>query len=99
MPVRTERWEDAVDRMVVGDTPADDARTRAGRELSRQVALALTERLQVAKRGEFFISDWTRSHANFFRAVEIEKRVMFIILALIVRRFGDISSTFQSLKS
>lgn len=28
--------------------------------------------------------DWTRSHANFFRAVEIEKRVMFVILALIV---------------
>ena len=26
----------------------------------------------------------TRSHANFFRAVEIEKRVMFIILSLIV---------------
>ena len=29
-------------------------------------------------------SDWTRSHANFFRAVEIEKRMMFIILTLIV---------------
>ena len=31
-----------------------------------------------------FASDWTRSHANFFRAVEIEKRMMFLILALIV---------------
>ena len=31
-----------------------------------------------------YASDWTRSHANFFRAVEIEKRVMFLILALIV---------------
>jgi len=30
------------------------------------------------------IRDWTRSHANFFRAVQIEKRVMFIILTLIV---------------
>jgi len=30
------------------------------------------------------IRDWTRSHANFFRAVAIEKRVMFIILTLIV---------------
>ncbi len=28
--------------------------------------------------------DWTRNHANFFRAVAIEKRVMFIILTLIV---------------
>jgi lipoprotein-releasing system permease protein len=33
---------------------------------------------------DVFASDWTRSHANFFRAVEIEKRVMFIILTLIV---------------
>jgi lipoprotein-releasing system permease protein len=31
-----------------------------------------------------FVSDWTRSHANFFRAVEIEKRMMFLILGLIV---------------
>ena len=31
-----------------------------------------------------FATDWTKSHANFFRAVEIEKRVMFIILLLIV---------------
>ena len=33
---------------------------------------------------EMFASDWTRSHANFFRAVEIEKRMMFLILGLIV---------------
>ena len=33
---------------------------------------------------ELYATDWTRSHANFFRAVEIEKRVMFIILLLIV---------------
>ncbi len=30
------------------------------------------------------VSDWTREHANFFRALKIEKRVMFIILLLIV---------------
>jgi lipoprotein-releasing system permease protein len=29
-------------------------------------------------------ADWTRSHANFFRAVAIEKNMMFIILSLIV---------------
>ena len=34
--------------------------------------------------GDVFIADWTRSHANFFRAVQIEKNVMFIILLLIV---------------
>ncbi|WP_153111415.1 lipoprotein-releasing ABC transporter permease subunit [Propionivibrio limicola] len=31
-----------------------------------------------------YISDWTMSHANFFRAVQIEKNMMFIILSLIV---------------
>jgi lipoprotein-releasing system permease protein len=33
---------------------------------------------------DFYVSDWTREHANFFRALKIEKRVMFIILFLIV---------------
>jgi len=33
---------------------------------------------------DVFIMDWTRSHANFFRAVQIEKKMMFIILTLIV---------------
>ena len=35
-------------------------------------------------KGDYYVSDWTRSHANFFRAVQIEKNVMFIILTLIV---------------
>ncbi|MFI4981708.1 MAG: lipoprotein-releasing ABC transporter permease subunit [Nevskiales bacterium] len=30
------------------------------------------------------VADWTRSHANFFRAVAIEKNMMFLILLLIV---------------
>jgi lipoprotein-releasing system permease protein len=34
--------------------------------------------------GEFYLSDWTMSHASFFQAVQIEKRMMFIILTLIV---------------
>ncbi|MDE2258848.1 MAG: lipoprotein-releasing ABC transporter permease subunit [Betaproteobacteria bacterium] len=33
---------------------------------------------------EAWLSDWTREHANLFRAVAIEKNVMFIILLLIV---------------
>ncbi|MCG5535413.1 lipoprotein-releasing ABC transporter permease subunit [Ectothiorhodospira mobilis] len=34
--------------------------------------------------GRFWVNDWTRQHANFFRAVQTEKTVMFIILSLIV---------------
>ncbi len=31
-----------------------------------------------------YLIDWSRKHANFFRAVQIEKRMMFLILFLIV---------------
>jgi lipoprotein-releasing system permease protein len=31
-----------------------------------------------------FISDWTRQHANYFRAIQIEKRMLSLILALII---------------
>ncbi len=34
--------------------------------------------------GDYWVSDWTRQHANFFRAVQIEKTTMFVILTLIV---------------
>jgi lipoprotein-releasing system permease protein len=34
--------------------------------------------------GDYYLTDWTQSHANFFRAVSIEKRMMFLILLLIV---------------
>ncbi len=33
---------------------------------------------------DLLVTDWTRQHANFFRAVQIEKKVMFVILTLIV---------------
>lgn len=45
-------------------------------EVSRQLAQSLD--------GDYYIRDWTQSHINFFSAVQMEKRVMFIILLLIV---------------
>jgi lipoprotein-releasing system permease protein len=48
------------------------AAPRVARELARALPVSAEVR------------DWTLSHANFFRAVAIEKRVMFIILTLIV---------------
>lgn len=32
----------------------------------------------------YYVSDWSQQHANFFKAIQLEKRVMFIILTLIV---------------
>ncbi|MDD9982978.1 MAG: FtsX-like permease family protein, partial [Gammaproteobacteria bacterium] len=34
--------------------------------------------------GQYWLRDWTQHHANFFRALKIEKTVMFVILTLIV---------------
>ena len=45
-----------------------------------QIAHALTLRLG----GQYYLRDWTQSHSNFFKAVEMEKHVMFVILSLIV---------------
>ena len=44
--------------------------------LVRDIALSLP--------GQYLVSDWTMQHQNFFRAVAMEKTVMFIILMLIV---------------
>jgi lipoprotein-releasing system permease protein len=46
------------------------------REVARELMASLPQ--------DVYASDWTRSHANFFRAVEIEKRLMFIILSIII---------------
>jgi lipoprotein-releasing system permease protein len=32
----------------------------------------------------YYIDDWTRKHANFFRSIQLTKSVMFIILLLVV---------------
>lgn len=45
-----------------------------------QISRELAEKL----RGQYYVSDWTKAHSNFFRAIQTEKRVMFIILLLIV---------------
>lgn len=34
--------------------------------------------------GGYYIDDWTRKHANFFRSIQLTKSVMFVILLLVV---------------
>jgi len=49
---------------------------------------------------DLYLSDWTMQHANFFRAVQIEKRMMFLIVFLIiaVAAFNIISSLVMAVK-
>lgn len=47
---------------------------------ARQIAREIGPHLP----GQYMITDWTQAHSNFFKAIQTEKRVMFIILLLIV---------------
>ena len=47
-------------------------------------APAITASLNEALGAQYWVSDWTRQHANFFKALKMEKTVMFIILLLIL---------------
>ncbi len=47
---------------------------------AREVAQDLSRRLS----GELLVRDWTRQNRSWFAAVQVEKRMMFIILTLIV---------------
>jgi len=47
-------------------------------------APAASHMLSQQLNGAYYVTDWTQQHANFFKAIQLEKRVMFIILALIV---------------
>jgi lipoprotein-releasing system permease protein len=49
-----------------------DRAPRITRELARVVPV------------ESYLSDWTQQNVNYFRAIQIEKRMMFIILTLII---------------
>ena len=53
-------------------------------DLYRAPQVARDLGLKLESQGAYYISDWTEQHANFFRAVQMEKRVMFVILTLIV---------------
>jgi lipoprotein-releasing system permease protein len=47
-------------------------------------ASAVAREVAVDLGGGFYITDWTRSHANFFRSIQLTKTVMFVILLLVV---------------
>jgi lipoprotein-releasing system permease protein len=65
------RLDDAVSGLRLKVKDLDQA-PRITRELAR-----------VAPSG-VFLSDWTQQNVNYFRAIQIEKRMMFIILTLII---------------
>jgi lipoprotein-releasing system permease protein len=45
-----------------------------------EVARDLTDKME----GDFRVRDWSSDHANFFRALKMEKTVMFVLLSLVI---------------
>ena len=74
--------DDAATLYRMGDKVSGLRLKLADLDRAPRVAQQLTQ--QLGQESGYYISDWTQQHANFFRAVQMEKRVMFVILTLIV---------------
>jgi lipoprotein-releasing system permease protein len=50
--------------------------------------------------GGLYVDDWTQRHANFFRSIELTKRMMFFILLLVVAvaAFNIVSTLVMAVK-
>jgi lipoprotein-releasing system permease protein len=50
--------------------------------------------------GALYVEDWSRRHANFFRSIELTKRMMFFILLLVVAvaAFNIVSTLVMAVK-
>ena len=61
-------------------------------QVTRAVARALG--------GGLYVDDWTQRHANFFRSIELTKRMMFFILLLVVAvaAFNIVSTLVMAVK-
>jgi lipoprotein-releasing system permease protein len=55
----------------------------------------------VALGGNLLVEDWTTQHANFFRSIEITKRILFIMLSAVVAvaAFNIVSTMVMVVKS
>jgi lipoprotein-releasing system permease protein len=64
--------------------------------MAPSVARAVAEELG----GGLWVDDWTHRHANFFRSIELTKRMMFFILLLVVAvaAFNIISTLVMAVK-
>lgn len=48
------------------------------------LAPGLVRELALSLGGGYYVDDWTRKHANFFRSIQLTKSAMFLILLLVV---------------
>jgi lipoprotein-releasing system permease protein len=51
---------------------------------SREVASTAARELANERGTNFYIDDWTRLHFTFFRSIQLQKSMMFVILSLVI---------------
>jgi lipoprotein-releasing system permease protein len=62
-----------------------DAMTGVRLQLADPLAApSLVRQLAVDLGGGYYVSDWTRNHANFFSSIRMTKSMLFVILSMIV---------------
>ena len=49
-----------------------------------QVATDLARALVDERGGNFYVDDWTRQHYTYFRSIQLQKAIMFVILSLVI---------------
>ena len=51
---------------------------------ARGVATTFAQSLADQVGGEYIVDDWTRQHYNYFRSIQLQKSIMFVILSLVI---------------
>ena len=51
---------------------------------ARDVAMGAAKQLADERGTNFYIDDWTRLHYTFFRSIQLQKSMMFVILSLVI---------------
>jgi lipoprotein-releasing system permease protein len=51
---------------------------------SREVAMDAAQALANERSGKLSVEDWTRLHSTFFRSIQLQKTMMFVILSLVI---------------
>ncbi len=51
---------------------------------ARDVAMAAARALVDEQAEKFYVDDWTRQHYTYFRSIQLQKTIMFVILSLVI---------------
>jgi lipoprotein-releasing system permease protein len=51
---------------------------------ANRVATELATELANERGSNFYVDDWTRQHSTYFRSIQLQKSIMFVILSLVI---------------